>query len=181
MTECDAKSTVRALIEETASTAAAGGMPHNELQGIAFFNMESDAFVIALKSFDAAEQKIIALPNFIGRLGSEGAKRIVLQLVYQYFRRVDRVVYQKDIFESLWCDLEAELADAYWVLRGVANIRNFTSNQDLMDLGDGITIRARSQSDLALLGFDQTVWDRIAENWHGPGGSAFVLWRIIPS
>jgi hypothetical protein len=108
-----------------------------------------------------------------GKLGSRS--RIVLQFVYEYFKRVDSIAYQEAIFETLWCDFEVEAADAYWVVRGVANIRNFNSDKNLLDLGDGITIRGRSPDDLASLGFGASIWDRIAEDWRTPGASSFVL------
>jgi hypothetical protein len=98
---------------------------------------------------------------------------VLLQFAYQYFKRVDIVEYQEAVFEVLWCDFIAEIQDAYWVVRGVANVRNFDSESHLIDLGDGITIRGRSDTDLASLGFDAEVWARIVEDWQG--ASSFVL------
>src|SRR5271165_1229369 len=65
--------------------------------------------------------------------------------------------------------------DAYWIARGVANLRNFQSKVNRIDLGDGVTIRGRSKTDLASLGFEEPVWERITEDWRTPGASSFVL------
>lgn len=62
-----------------------------------------------------------------------------------------------------------------WTARGVANLRNFNADNNLLDLFDGITIRVRSRSDLSSLGFDEWVWERIAEDRHGFGSGSFVL------
>ena len=98
-----------------------------------------------------------------------------MQFVYQYFARVDSIRFEEAAFEGLWCDFTAEIQDAYWVVRGVANLRNFNSDGLLHDLGDGVTIRGRDPADLASLGFGAPVWERVAEDWSGPGASSFVL------
>ena len=99
----------------------------------------------------------------------------MLQLVYQYFRRVLVVQYDETQFEKLWCDFFAEVQDACWIARGVANLRNFQSQENRIDLRDGVTIRGRSQAELASLGFEKPVWERIIEDWRTPGSSSFVL------
>jgi hypothetical protein len=173
--ETVAKSAIRTLLEDVVSTMLTKSMPLDKLRGIALFDPERDAVVSSLSSFDAARQSVTDIPNFIGRFGTEAATRIVLQFGYQYFKRVDSIQFQEAAFEGLWCDFTAEIQDAYWVVRGVANVRNFHSESLLMDLGDGITIRGRSPDDLASLGFDAAVWERIAEDWRGLGASSFVL------
>jgi hypothetical protein len=75
----------------------------------------------------------------------------------------------------LWSDFEAEMQEAHWIYRGVANVRNFESETLLISLGDGVTIRGRSETELAGLGFGPAIWDRIADDWSGFGGSSFVL------
>ena len=162
------------LLEEAVSIAVANRLPVNN-RGTAFFDPERDALLTSSTSFDTARQTLINIPNFTDRLGTEAATRILLQFAYQYFKRVDTVEYQEAVFEVLWCDFIAEIQDAYWVVRGVANVRNFDSESHLIDLGDGITIRGRSSTDLASLGFDAEVWARIAEDWRGPRASSFVL------
>jgi len=75
----------------------------------------------------------------------------------------------------LWLDFTAELGDPHWVSRGVANVRHFSSEDPLVDPGDGITIRGRNLAELASIGFGTAVLDRLCENWFGFGASSFVL------
>ncbi len=166
-----AKEAVRKLLEEVIARNPALG----QLHGIAFFDTQRDAVITSLGAFDQAKHAVTDLPNFVGRFGTEAGDRIVLQFVYQYFNRVNSVRFDDDQFEALWCDLVAEIEDAHWIVRGVANLRNFDCEAHPVDLGDGISIRGRSRSELASLGFDDTVWERITEDWRTPGASSFVL------
>jgi len=155
--------------------AVAGEVPIERLRGIALFDPERDALLTSLSSFETARQAVIGTPNFSGRFGTEEGLRILLQFAYQYFKRIDFIEFRDEVFNALWCDFAAELEDAYWKVRGVANIKNFASASYPLDLEDGVTIRGRSKTELASLGFDADVWDRIAEDWRGFGASSFVL------
>jgi hypothetical protein len=148
LSEIVAKNEMRTLVEEATSMATANGLPLDKLRGVALYNPKRDAPLTSLGSFDAATKEVTRIPNFIERFGREEV-RIVLQFVYQYFARVDSVQYQEAAFEGLWCDFVAEILDACWVTRGVANLSNFNSDALLLDLGDGITIRGRNPDDLA--------------------------------
>jgi hypothetical protein len=168
-----AREAVRAVLKDV----IAGNPALSEVQGTAFFDARKDAIVQASSSFNDAKAAVLEIPNFVGRFGSEAADRIVLQLVFQYFKRTLTVRYDETQFEKLWCDFSAEVQDAYWIARGVANLRNFRLSDpkgrsgsevrmNQIDLGDGVTIRGRSQTDLASLGFEEAVWHRITEDWH---------------
>ena len=98
-----------------------------------------------------------------------------MQFLYEYFRRHGTVEFNEAVFEALWRDLFAEIDEPYWIFRGVANMRCFRAADDPINLGDGITIRGRNPDDLANLGFDDYVWDRISEDWGGFGSSSFVM------
>src|SRR5258708_15528716 len=126
MPEIAAKNAVRTLVEEVASMAVNNGLPLDKLRGVALYDVGKDAALSSLPAFDSAKQAVTKIPNFIGRFGSEDA-RVVLQFVYQYFSRIDSIRYEDASFEGLWCDFTAEVQDAYWVGRGVANLRNFDS------------------------------------------------------
>jgi hypothetical protein len=174
--EVTARNAVRGLVEEAVAAAADKGWPVGHLRGIAFFDTERDARLSALTQFDPATQAIGNLPNFVGRFGREAAPRIALQFLYQYFKRVESVKYEQPAFDALWFNFTEEVQDAYWVARGVANVRNFRSeNHGTLNLGDGVSIRGRSPDDLAALGFDTAIWDRISDDWSGFGASSFVL------
>jgi hypothetical protein len=166
-----AKEAVRTVLKDV----IAQSRPIAELRSTALFNPERDAVIRSSTSFDAAKLAVTDVPNFVGRFGTEAGERIVLQFVYQYFKRVLTVQYDGSQFEKLWCDFVAEVQDAYWIVRGVANVRNFDTKTYPIDLGDGVTIRGRSPSELASLGFDDTVSQRITEDWRVPGPSSFVL------
>jgi hypothetical protein len=170
-----AKDVLRSLVGSTISASRAGGVALSELRGIALFNMERDERISRVPSFNDAVATIVHLPNFVERFGPQAATRIVLQFVYQYFARNHAMSYNETVFEELYCDLLRELESPVWVFRGVANVRYFLSDVHHIDLGDGITIRGRSQSDLAALGFDEPIWNRIADDWGGFGASSFVL------
>jgi hypothetical protein len=176
MTESLAKCAVREFVEEAISTVLARNLPLDEMRGVALFNPERDYVLTQLACFDVARQAIADIPNFLGRFGTDAGTRIALQFAYQYFRRVNSVKYEEAVFESLWCDFIAEIEDAYWIVRGVANVRNFHSGENLIELGDGITIRGRSNTELASFGFGSAVWERMADDWRsGFGHSQFVL------
>ncbi len=169
------KSEVQTLLTDAATMGVDRGLAVDRLRGTAFFDTERDELLTSLPSFEAARLAVINIPNFSERIGSEEAKRIVLQLAYQYFERVYTVEYQEAAFEALWRDFMAEIQDANWRVRGVANIRNFHSESHPIDLVDGVAIRGRSRTDLASLGFDAAVWEGIKEDWRGFGASSFVL------
>jgi Apea-like HEPN len=170
-----AKDTLREVLRDTISMAVGQGLSIQEFRGIALFNVERDEKITALGSFSDAIAKITDLPYFAERFGVEAATRVVLQFVYQYFKRADTVAYEERVFEGLYCDLVRELQVDFWLFRGVANLRFLVSDTYPVDLGDGITIRGRSDSDLASLGFDAAIWERICEDWSGFGASSFVL------
>lgn len=137
-----AKEAVRAVLKDVIANNPA----LSEVRGTALYDPQKDAIIQASSSFNAAKAAVVDVPNFVGRFGSEEAERIVLQLIYQYFKRTLSVQYDETQFEKLWCDFFVEVQDAYWIARGVANLRNFRSEVNRIDLGDGVTIRGRSQT-----------------------------------
>jgi hypothetical protein len=170
-----AKCALRELVGDTASMGANQGLSNRELRGIALYDNERDERIRRVTSFENAVASIADLPNFSERFGLEAAQRIVLQFVYQYFGRTETIGYDERVFEDLYWDLVRELENPVWIFRGVANVRYLISDVHLIDLGDGVTIRGRSDTDLASLGFDGVIWDRLVEDWSGFGASSFVL------
>lgn len=166
-----AKEEVQALIQE----AAASGLAPAQVRGIAFYDMEKDAALIALQSFAAAEQAVVQIPQFAARFGADNPRRVILQYVYQYFDRMNDVRYDDATFNALWDDFTTEIADPNWITRGIANVRFFRSENLHIGLGDGVAIQGRIPEELSALGFDQAVWERIADNWSGFGASSFVI------
>jgi hypothetical protein len=170
-----AKNEVLTLVQEAASMAAASGLPLDKLRAIAFCDPSRDARLTSLGSFDKAKQAVASIPNFGARFGTEESARAVLQFVYQYFARADSLRYEEATFEGLWGDFTAEIQEARWISRGLANVRNFTSENPHLDLGDGVVIRGRHLPDLESLGFGHAILGRLSEDWSGFGASSFVL------
>jgi hypothetical protein len=179
MTDEIAKGSIRVLLNEAVSMTAGQRLPITELRGIALYDQQRDARFTNLASFSPAAPAILTIPNFETRYGNEEVNRILLQLIYEYFRRIEDIRFDEAVFDVLWRDFSAELKETHWVYRGVANLRHFrreNSPLEPLNLGDGITIRGRNQTDLTSLGFDERVWDRITEDWHTPfGSSSYVL------
>jgi hypothetical protein len=155
--------------------AAAGGFALEKMRGTTSADMSRDAQITSLASFDKAKRAVASIPDFAARFGTQESTRVVLQFVYQYFAGVGSVGYEQAAFEALWAAFTAELEDPRWVTRGVANVKNFTSDNLNLDLGDGIAIRGRSFAALASLGFAPAILERLSEDWRGHGASSFVL------
>jgi hypothetical protein len=126
MGDIEAKTPVQTLIEEATSAAVAKNLPLQKLRGFARYDIGKDAEITSLGSFESARKAIIEIPNFVGRYGNEAASQIVLQFVYNYFARVDAIVYNQPVFNTLWDDFTAEMKETYWTVRGVANLPIFS-------------------------------------------------------
>jgi hypothetical protein len=170
-----AKITLRQLVKDTVKMGQTAGLSLSEFRGVAFYDMSKDEKIQALGSFATAASKIVDLPYFVERFGADEGARMALQFVYGYFGRGHVMSYSEEVFDSIYGDFIKELESPVWIFRGVANVRYFTSESHLVDLDDGITIRGRSPTDLAALGFGTAIWDRISEDWSGFGSSSFVL------
>ena len=166
---------LQSLIQETASMAVDKGIPLDKLQGTAFSDTSRDAPITALGPFGKATQAITSIPDFVVRFGAQQVTRTLLQFVYQYFAHVESIQYEEAAFEALLADFMAEIQEPRWVTQGLANVRNFASNNLHLNLGDGIAIRGRNFADLASLGFGRPILDRLSEDWSGFGASSFVL------
>jgi hypothetical protein len=179
MTDDTAKNLAHTLLTEASAMAVDQKLPINELRGTAFFDMERDARFTNLPSFVTTSSALLTIPNFETRYGAANVNRILLQIIYGYFKRTDNVQVNDDVFTELWQNFSAEVKETHWVYRGAANLRHFDKEGpplEVLELGDGISIRGRSQIDLKSLGFDDHVWDRISEDWRTPfGSSSYVL------
>jgi len=78
----DAKGVTRGLVQEAIAMAIAKNLPPDRLRGVALFNPDRDAPLIALGSFKTATQTIMKMPNFIERFGEAEAGRITPQCLY---------------------------------------------------------------------------------------------------
>jgi hypothetical protein len=128
------KIALRQLIKDAVKMGQAAGLSLSEFQGIAFYDMSKDEKIQHLDSFATTGSKIVYLPRFVESFGADAAARIVLQFVYQYFRRGHVMSYSEEVFESTYDDLIKELECPVWTFRGVANVRYFTSDVHRIDL-----------------------------------------------
>jgi hypothetical protein len=165
-----AKTELRKLVDQVASA----GLSIDQVRGYAFFDSERDGLLKALSAFNPAELAITEIPDFARQFGND-ATRAVLQFVYEYFRLINAVTYDETAFENTWLDFMAELGQADWITRGVANLRYFRSDNLFIDLIDGVTIQGRSFKELASLGFGEQILNQLSEDWSGFGASSFVL------
>jgi hypothetical protein len=174
------KTSIRALLSDSISATVDASLPLDELRGVAGFNPIRDERFTSLSSFPAAAKIVTTIPNFTARFGNDNSTRFVLQFLYQYFRRVDAIKLDDATFESLWEDFLFELIqEPDWLYRAVSNLRCFRTERpplEVVDLGDGVTIRGRSSAELKSLGFDDPIWDQVAEDLRtGFGQSSHVL------
>jgi Apea-like HEPN len=176
------QTSVQGLINDAISMAVNAELPLDALRGVALYNPTRDERFTSLASFTTTAQLFATLPHFESRYGNDNRGRLLLQLLYQYFKRIDGVRFDKPTFDGLWDDFLSELAETHWLSRGVANLRHFGTEasqplQKPLDLGDGITIRSRDPDDLKSLGFGDLIWERIAEDWGTPftRSSPYVL------
>ena len=179
------KTSLRALLSDSISAAVDASLPLGELRGVAGFDQTRDERFTSLSSFLAAAQMVTTIPNFTARFGDDNRTRVVLQFLYQYFRRVDAIKLDDATFETLWQDFLFELIEEPdWLYRTVSNLRCFYTERppvEVIDLGDGVTIRGRSSIDLKSLGFGDPIWDQIAEDWStGFGSHVLVVEHRIP-
>jgi hypothetical protein len=87
-------------------------LPLDEIRGVALFNPIRDERFTALSSFPATVEMVTTLPNFAARLGNDNSTRVVLQFLYQYFRRVETIKFDEAEFEALWEDFLFELIES---------------------------------------------------------------------
>ena len=180
---------LRAAVEAAVAAVRAAGLPVTSFRGIALHDSRRDGVFTALDAFERAVAAISIEPLVDTRFGPKEGHRLVLQFIYEYFNRVADPVVAVDvaIFDAVWDAFTRELADPDWTYRGVANMRHFAAHEpsavtslfsadpEHIDLPDGVTIRRRQITDLAL-GFDRLITE-LADDWResGFGHSSFAM------
>jgi len=160
--------------EAVEAVASRGEMA--SFRGTALYNVQRDSIVQSLPSYKAAQDAICALPLVTERYGSrdEAGDRLTLQFVYQLFPRTSPQGVGQDI-RRLWRHFVADLNAPRWVHRGVANLRNFSIEENVPDplrLGDGVTIQGRAFDVLRSQGFNDFTLDALSDDWSEGGGSS---------
>ncbi len=153
----------------------ASGHSIESLRGVAYFDLGKDEIFTALPEFGAARTAVASLPLVQERYGGAQAHRVTLQFVYEWLNRLSAPSFDETAFGGLWEDFCAEVEDPEWVYIAVANVRWVQAEETLFDFGDGVSIRARTSTALAELGFTEFDLHGLFEDVSGPGASSYVM------
>lgn len=170
------KEKLRALVDEVITEATARGGSLDALRGIALYDTQKDRKISSLTSYGPAVESIASNPLVEERYGGLNAPRLALMFVYEVGKLLESVDFEEDRFEGVWQDFLDELNDPEWVFRGLANMRNFETDEDPIDFGDSVSIQGRSLEALPRLGFDQWVLRQVEQDWmEATGSSSYVM------
>jgi hypothetical protein len=115
------------LLSAVVEAAAKNSVELQRLRGIALYDTQKDLFITSLEPFAGVEAGVRGLPLVHERYGVEAARRIALQLVYEYFGRMNGAHVDSASLDALWSDFIVELETAMWLTRSVTNLRHFRS------------------------------------------------------
>src|SRR5215207_5200430 len=90
-------------------------------------------------------------------------ERLALQFVYGFLGNLSQTTYDLAVFEATWEAFWGELSAPEWHWRGLAQLQNFSSDADLLDLGNGITIRRIDKQDLVNMGWTEWHWEQLVQ------------------
>jgi Apea-like HEPN len=146
--------------------------------GTAIFNLERDRPLTDLADFPAAYEALRQVPEFVHAFGTEHGQRATLQFIYEYFTRTERLEFDSEAFDATFEGFLGELEDPNWTYVAFANLRNFKSDDPLIDFGDGISIRHRSFDEIEeRLGWTEWHFEHLTRDWtEGHAASEHVLW-----
>jgi hypothetical protein len=147
--------------------------------GTAIYNLERNRPLTDLAGFPAAYEALQQVPEFVRAFGTEHGERATLQFVYEYFTRTtERLEFDNEAFDATFNAYISELDDPNWTYIAFANLRNFKSDDPLIDFGDGISIRHRSFDEIEeRLGWTEWHFEHLTRDWtEGHAASEHVLW-----
>lgn len=146
--------------------------------GTAVYNQRRDEPLLNLPSFRPALDALKQLPAFERAFGSEHDSRATLQFLYAYLTRTDQLTLDEDAFDATFDAVIAEINDPNWTYVSFANLRNFESDDALIDFGDGVTIRHRSFDELQeRLGWTEWHLEELQRDWmRGHAPSSHIIW-----
>jgi len=141
------------------------------------YDTRRDDAIRNLESFEAAKEQVVTLPLFADRFGAAAGGRIALQFVYQYLIGLDEAIFDLEQFVKTFASLSEELEEPDWTFVHLANVRQFESEEPLLDFGDGLTIRHRDFDELhAQLGWGNRELSQLEDDWAGFGASNYILY-----
>jgi len=118
------------------------------------------------------------VPEFARAFGADYGARATLQFVYEYLTRTERPELDEVAFDATFEAFTSELDDPDWTDVAFANLRNFKSDDALIDFGDGISIRHRSLDEIKeRLGWTEWHFEHLTRDWmEGHAASGHVVW-----
>jgi hypothetical protein len=143
--------------------------------GRAFYNPMRDDRIIGLPSFAPAVTALEAIPSFLAVADSSEARRIVLQLTYDFLERQTNANFDESAFAATWLSFQEELARPEWTYLSICYLDNFECDVDAVELGDGVTIHHRSSYQFRERGWSDFQIEKLYENWHGRGLYVLVV------
>ena len=177
MSESSAKEALRTLTEQAVQQVAAGDHPLEYFGGAtALYDTRRDEAITKLSAFEKVRTELGALQIVQDRYGESESERLALQFVYGFLGNLSEPNFDLGIFETTWEAFWEELSEPEWTWLGLANLANFRSESRLLDIGDGITIRARSFEELAEMGWDEWHLEQLErEFFEGGINSSYII------
>jgi hypothetical protein len=111
-----------------------------------------------------ALREVPAVANIVET--TEDVERVVLQFIYDYLERQTRTDFEEQAFEDTWTSFLEELKRPEWRYRSIAYLQNFTSDDPVLMLGDGVTIYHRGAYDFRAMGWSDFAVEKLHEDWH---------------
>ncbi len=164
--------TAEGLSAIESSSFAVDGCKH----AIAWFDSEKDQLILDCPSYTAAAEAMATDERVITLYGGNEANRLVLQFVFNACGRFSATRDKAEAFEETLARFATEYETDHWTFRAVANVQNCETDELPADLGDGVSLRARSFEELGrLLNWGQGQLNRLGEDWRSGGGGSNIL------
>lgn len=161
MGEPSLKEALRTLAEQAVQRVVEhdGGLQYFS-GATAMQDMRRDQIITELPGFANAHTVLGSSPlvrEFYGDGGppdyEHAWERLALLFVYGFLGNLSTPTFDLDVFKATWDAFWKELSSPEWHWIGFAQLANFHSSSDLLDLGEGITIRRIDHQDLISIGW----------------------------
>jgi hypothetical protein len=169
MSEPSLKEALRVLAEQAVQRAVAHDRGLQYFSGATTFqDTRRDQIITELPGFVEARTALGSSPivrEFYGDGGppdyEHAWERLVLQYVYGFLGSLPQPTFDLVVFEATWDSFWKELSSPEWHWIGFAQLANFHSSSDLLDLGEGTSIRRIDHQDLVSMGWADGLRERL--------------------
>jgi hypothetical protein len=182
MSESPLKTNLRVLAEQAVQRVAADDRPLDYVAGAtAIYDSRRDQVITGLPAFEEACTALGTLPIAQERYGAAPrrepiSERLTLQFVYGFLGNLSEPAFDPGSFEATWEAFWEELSAPEWTWMGLANLRNFRSEEyGTLDLGHGTTIRGRVRDELIAMGWREAHMERLFREWEEGGYGSHVI------